>query len=121
MEEQESTILTDKVAEKLKYRETLFDMVLITNRSADLADFKKNVDLIECMLSPYIDAKYQEDLKNSLTLFMEEIKKYGSQAMPEGAYFSMEWTHLKAKYAALFCLAFRKNMLPQYELKPKVI
>lgn len=121
MEEHEDNNLTNKVAEKLKYRETLFDLVLLTNRSVDLADFKKHIDLMECMLSPYIDADYNKDLKDAIDSFVQEIKKWGSQSMPESALYGYEWTNLKAKYSALMKLAFRKNMLPQYELKPKVI
>lgn len=113
--------LTDKVAEKLRYKETLFDLVLLMNRSADLADFKKNLDLLECMLAPYIDTMYKDDLEEALNNFIVEVKKWGNQSMPESAYYGMEWTNLKAKYSALMKLAFRKNMLPQYELAPKVV
>lgn len=119
MDEENGT--TNVVAEKLKYRETLFDLILLTNRSSDMADFKKNVDLIECLLAPYLDKQFHADKAEAIEDFKTELLKWGNTPVPESSFYSYEWDSVKAKYSALMKLAFRKKMLPQYELKVKEV
>ena len=91
------------------------------NRSASLQDFKLNIDLLEVMFSPYEDKKYKKELEEMTDRFMKDIAKYRGIAIPKEKFYTLEWIHLKSKYCALMKLAFRKRLLPQYELKEKIV
>lgn len=115
--------LSDEIVGKLDYLSALYDLIIQTNRNTNnIEEFKRNVDLMECMLAAYEDDDYGEDIKSALAKFKSDIQKFGEKAIiPKKVVYTYEWTNLKAKYSAIFKLIHRRKLSPQFALKTKVV
>lgn len=112
--------LSDSVDGKPDWHKAVFFQIIQTNRSLDMAELRKNVDIMECMTSPYVDEKFKGDKEQAFKEFVEEVNKFGSDA-PKEAIYSLEWINIKALYSAIMKLLYRRKLLPQFELVEKTI
>lgn len=112
--------ISDSVDGKPDWHKAVFFQMIQTNRSLDMAELRKNVDIMECMVAPYSDDKFTTDKDKAYEEFVKEIKKFNGD-LPKETVYSLEWINIKALYSAIMKLLYRRKLLPQFELKEKVI
>lgn len=112
--------LSDSVDGKPDWHKAVFFQIIQTNRSMDMAELRKNVDILEAMTSPYVDDKFNEDKEEAFKDFVKELKKFAGD-LPKETIYSLEWINIKALYSAIMKMLYRRKLLPQFELKEKEI
>jgi len=119
---QNEQIKYDGVDAKFDWESSFFRQCERINNSRSLGEFRKNVDILECQLSPYIDQKYRDDLGDAMKILFERAKQLGNNGVVSKKNMpSLEWGFLKAMYQALMKVAFREKILPQKSLRNKEI
>jgi len=119
MEKYESGI----VAEKTRFTDAIFNLMIQINMNNGpdfLNIFTKYVEILECMLDPYIDKKYNKDIEESIRESQKKILAGAEDGkIDESRIETEKWYTVKRKYSALCNLLYRKEMLPQFKIKPK--
>lgn len=106
---------------KLDWEGSYFELTQMIHKSLDMADFKKNIDLLECFLAPYLDKTYADDKSNAIQNLLEEAKQFKSTGISNNEVANLEWDLLRATYSALNKLAFRIKISPQPEIPMKKV
>ena len=112
---------TDGVNAKFDWDRSFFEQCQRIDSSLSIGEMKKNIDLLECKLSPYIDKEFKTDKMKFLTDFIKEAKMFPESGVPKEIMLGMEWNIVRATYSALYKLAYRQKILPQRTIPEKGI
>lgn len=106
---------------KLDWSRLIFEQCRIIDNSTTPGEFRKNIDLLWCKLSPYEDKQYEQDIDKALSKLKEKTAIFIKTGAFEKDINSLVWQTILAEYSALMKLAFRQKILPQRLIPHKQI
>lgn len=110
------------ISEKARFEDAIFNLMIMINQSnGDGCErmICKHVEILECMLKPYLDDKYEEEIKENLDKLMKDL--LSKHDVTDDMVEIKKWLFTKSQYGALCSLLFRKEFLPQFKVKPKTV